>query len=72
MPAYRDNWALSAATPLLTRASFMPNHPLFGRYNAILFKGLQGVETGRLTPEEGVEFVTGEMEFELGDEVIVR
>ncbi len=72
MPAYRDQWALSAATPLLTRASFMPNHPLFGRYNAILFKGLQGVETGRLTPEEGVEFVAGEMEFELGDEVIVR
>ena len=72
MPAYRDHWALAAATPLLARASFMPNHPLFGRYNAILFKGLQGVELGRLTPEEGVEFITDEMAFELGEEVIVR
>ena len=45
-----DAWYLDAATPMLARSTFIPNHPDFGRYNGILFKALQGVETGRLTP----------------------
>ena len=50
MPDYVDAWYLDAATPMLARSTFIPNHPDFGRYNGILFKALQGVETGRLTP----------------------
>jgi inositol-phosphate transport system substrate-binding protein len=67
MPAYEEAWYLGAATPLLARSTFIPNHPEFGRYNGILYKGLQGVETGRLTPEEAVEFLEDEMTNELGD-----
>jgi inositol-phosphate transport system substrate-binding protein len=44
-------WAMVAATPLLKYASFMPNHPKIGAYNGIIFKAIQGVETGRLTPQ---------------------
>ena len=50
MPEILDKgWALVAATPMLKYASFMPNHPKIGQYNSIIFKGIQGVETGRLT-----------------------
>jgi inositol-phosphate transport system substrate-binding protein len=71
MPAYQEAWYLQAATPMLARSTFMPNHPDFGRYNSILFKGLQGVETGRLTPEEAVDFLEEEMTNELGDSLKV-
>ena len=68
MPAYQDAWYLAGRRrPLLARSTFMPNHPEFGRYNGILYKALQGVETGRLTPEEAVEFLEEEMGNELGD-----
>lgn len=71
MPAYRAAWALQAATPMLARSIFMPNHPGIGLFNAAIFKGLQGVETGRLAPEEGARFIIDELEAELGDEVVI-
>jgi inositol-phosphate transport system substrate-binding protein len=71
MPAYQEAWYLQAATPMLARSTFMPNHPEFGRYNGILFKALQGVETGRLSPEEAIEFLEDEMTNELGDSLKV-
>ena len=67
MPAYQEAWYLNAATPMLARSTFIPNHPDFGRYNGILFKALQGVETRRLSPEEAVEFLEDELTNELGD-----
>jgi inositol-phosphate transport system substrate-binding protein len=71
MPAYVDAWYLRAATPMLARSTFMPNHPEFGRYNGLIFKALQGVETGRLSPEEAVQFLEDEATGELGDNLKV-
>ena len=65
-------WALVAATPMLKYASFMPNHPKIGQYNAIIFKGIQGIETGRLTAQAATDFVVGELENELGKDVVIR
>ena len=65
-------WALVAATPMLKYASFMPNHPKIGQYNAIIFKGIQGVETGRLTAQAATDFVVSELENELGKDVVIR
>ena len=65
MPDYANAWYLEAATPLLARSTFLPNHPEFGRYNGVLFKALQGVETGRLTPDKAIEFLEDEMVSEL-------
>ncbi|MEO8738737.1 MAG: extracellular solute-binding protein [Casimicrobiaceae bacterium] len=73
MPEIVDKgWALVAATPMLKYASFMPNHPKIGQYNSIIFKGIQGVETGRLTPQAAADFVVGELENELGKDVVIR
>jgi inositol-phosphate transport system substrate-binding protein len=65
MPDYINAWYLEAATPMLARSTFIPNHPDFGRYNGILFKALQGVETGRLTPDKAILFLEDEMTNEL-------
>ena len=71
MPAYKDAWYLAAATPMLARSTFIPNHADFGRYNGILFKALQGVETQRLSPEEAVQFLEDELGNELGDKLMI-
>jgi len=67
-----NGWALVAATPMLKYASFMPNHPKIGQYNAIVFKGIQGVETGRLTAQAATDFVVDELENELGKDIEIR
>ncbi len=72
MPAYRAAWALRRATPMLARSTFMPNHPEFGRFNAILFKGIQGVETGRMAPAAAADFIVDELRAEFEDEVTIR
>jgi inositol-phosphate transport system substrate-binding protein len=69
MPAYRKAWPLAVASDLLPDTSFMPNNPDFPKYNAVLFKALQGVETGRLSPEDAVSFLQDELQSELGDEL---
>lgn len=71
MPAYQEAWYLADAQPMLARSTFIPNHPDFGRYNGILFKALEGVETGRLSPDEAIDFLEDEMTNELGDSVMV-
>src|SRR6202158_4628227 len=73
MPEVADKgWALVAATPMLKYATFMPNHPKIGQYNAIIFKGIQGVEPGRLTAQAAADFVSGELSNELGKDVVIR
>ncbi|HCP35998.1 MAG TPA: extracellular solute-binding protein [SAR324 cluster bacterium] len=72
MPDFVEKgWGLIAGVPLLKYAQFMPNHSKIGQYNAISYQGVQGVETGEMSPEEAVEFVIEEMEVELGDDVII-
>jgi inositol-phosphate transport system substrate-binding protein len=73
MPELVDKgWALAAATPMLKYASFMPNHPKIGQYNSIIFKGIQGVETGRLNADKATDFVIDELQNELGKDVEIR
>ena len=55
---------------MLKRSTFMPNHTEIGSYNAIIFKGIQGVETGRLDPAEAVDIVIEDLLAELGDKVV--
>ncbi|MEO1091482.1 MAG: extracellular solute-binding protein [Pseudomonadota bacterium] len=72
MPRFLDEgWPLVAGAPLLRYADYMPNHAMIGQYNAIIYKGIQAVETGRLDPKEAAAFVVSELESELGDEVIL-
>jgi inositol-phosphate transport system substrate-binding protein len=49
----------------------MPNHAMIGQYNALVYKGIQAVETGKLEPKDAALFVVEEMQAELGDEFIL-
>ena len=72
MAEFRESgWALIAGTPMLKFASVMPNHPKIGQYNAVLYKGIQGVETGRLQPDAAAEFIADELQNELGKDVVI-
>jgi inositol-phosphate transport system substrate-binding protein len=72
MPRFiEEGWALRAGAPMLEYASFMPNHAMIGQYNAIVFTGIQAVETDRLEPKDAAAFVVEELQAELGDELIV-
>lgn len=72
MPAFvKDGWALRAGAKMLPYATFMPLHEQIGAYNAIIYKGIQAVETHRLSPKEAAEFVIEEMQNELDDDVSI-
>ena len=72
MPKFLDEgWALIAGAPMLEYSTFMPNHAKIGQFNAVIYKGIQGVETGKLSPEEAAEFVMDELDAELGDDVVL-
>ena len=70
-PRYQAAWPLLRATELLEFTKFMPNHPDFGPLNLIIYKGLQGVEQGRLTAAEAAAFVIDEAQGQL-ENVIVK
>lgn len=70
MPDFVENgWLQVAGAPMLEYAQFMPNHAKIGQFNAILFQGIQAVETGEMSAKEAAEFVIEELEIELGDAV---
>ena len=72
MPRFvEEGWALRAGTPMLEYSTFMPNHTRIGEFNAIIYKGIQGVETGRLSPEEAAAFTVDELDSELGGDVVI-
>ena len=70
-PRYASNWPLRRATELLEFTKFIPNNPSFGDLNRIIYTGMQGVESGRLTAAEAAEFVVEEAQAAI-DDVIVR
>lgn len=72
MPRYKDNWVLSAASPMMSHVQFVPNHTQFGAYNKVLFSGLQAVETGKMTAAEAVAFIADELELQFGSDVEIR
>ncbi|MNH94979.1 maltose ABC transporter periplasmic protein [compost metagenome] len=72
MPKYKDNWVLSAASPMMEHAQFVPNHTKFGSYNKVLSSGLQAVETGKMTAEQAVEFIADELELQFGGDIEIR
>lgn len=72
MPKYKENWVLSAASPMMAHAQFVPNHTQFGSYNKVLFSGLQAVETGKMTAKQAVDFIADELSLQFGKDVEVR
>jgi inositol-phosphate transport system substrate-binding protein len=69
-PRYAAAWPLARATELLKITKFLPNNPQFGDLNGILYTGLQGVETGRLSATQAADFVIDEATASLKDVMV--
>ncbi|MGF1700285.1 extracellular solute-binding protein [Photobacterium makurazakiensis] len=73
-PEYKEAWISRNGSELLTNSDVlsMPIHPSLAKYNDILFRGIQGVETGRLTADKATDFVVERMRIEMADDVIIK
>ena len=69
-PRYAKVWPLARATELLKITRFLPNNPQFGDLNGIVFRALQGVETGRLSAKDAADFVIDEATASLKDVIV--
>jgi inositol-phosphate transport system substrate-binding protein len=69
-PRYAAAWPLAKASDLLKITKFLPNNPQFGDLNGIVYKAMQGVETGRLSADEAADFVIDEATSSLKDVIV--
>ena len=69
-PRYAAAWPLARATELLKITKFLPNNPQFGDLNGIIYTGLQGVETGRLSARRAADYVIDEASASLKDVIV--
>jgi inositol-phosphate transport system substrate-binding protein len=69
-PRYAAAWPLARATELLKITKFLPNNPQFGDLNGIIYAGLQGVETGRLSARRAADYVIDEASASLKDVIV--
>jgi len=56
-PAMKQAKFLSSVAYMLDYTSFEPMHPLWGKYKELLYKAIQAVELGKMTPEEALKFI---------------
>lgn len=63
---------LSSVTYMLDYTTFLPNNQNFNKYSDALYKAIQGVEIGQLTPEEAIEFMETELASTLGEDIIIK
>ncbi len=69
---YKNQKALSRATPMLAFTTFIPNHEEFGKYDQIIYEAIQAVETGRLTAEQALQFVDTQMRAQIRTQLVVQ
>ena len=69
-PRYKEAWTLAKATDMLKFTKFLPNNPQFGDLNGIIYKAMQGVETGRLSAQDAADFVVDEASSTLKNVVV--
>lgn len=69
LPAYQADRFLSQATGLLRFAHFSPNHADWTPYEAIVTEAIRAVQTRRLTPQDGVQFVTTRLRQQLRNQI---
>ncbi len=70
-PPYTSAKFLSATLPLLQYTTFLPNSPYWSAWSEAYYTGIQAVEIGDMTPDEAVDFVAGQLQNSLGDNVVI-
>lgn len=70
-PAYLEAGFLSETLYMLDHTNFQPNNQHYSTWSEIFFTGVQAVENGELSAEDAVDFVVGQLEAQLGENVII-
>ena len=70
-PAYLGAEFLSQTLYMLDHTNFQPNNQFYSTWSEIFFTGVQAVENGELSAEEAVDYAVGQLEAQLGDNVII-
>ena len=70
-PAYLEAEFLSETLYMLDHTNFQPNNQFYSTWSEIFFSGVQAVENGELSAEDAVAYVVGQLEAQLGDNVII-
>ncbi len=66
-----DRWT-EEATALLRSAFALPNNPDFGKYDALVWKGLTAAWSGDVTPQQAADTVVKEIRATMANKVIIR
>ena len=70
-PDYLGAEFLSQTLYMLDHTNFQPNNQFYSTWSEIFFTGVQAVENGELSADEAVDYVVGQLEAQLGDNVII-
>lgn len=70
-PAYLEAGFLSKTLYMLDHTNFQPNNQFYSTWSEIFFSGVQAVENGELSAVEAVDYVVGQLQAQLGDNVII-
>lgn len=57
LPEFKEQKYLSRVLGIMQYAQAFPKHPALGTYNSMLFEAMSGIETGRLTVEQALDFM---------------
>ena len=71
-PAYVEDEFLSDVTYMLDHNYYQPNHPMFGPWFDIVWSGMVASEQGEKDPATAARDVVEQLEFEIGEDLIVR
>lgn len=63
---------LKSVSYLLNYTTFAPAHPDLTKWQDAVYRGLSAVESGQVTPQQGVDLVVSEMQRTIRDQVIVE
>ncbi len=69
---YTSSEFLAKVGAMLEFTTFVPNSPFFSAWSEGYFLGISAVESGTSTPAEAVQIVVGQLQNELGENVIIR
>ena len=69
-PEFQKEKYLVLVSKIIEVARPFPSHPEFSKYNSLIYDAISGIETGKLTPEEALEFVIKRAKAEIKDVIV--
>jgi inositol-phosphate transport system substrate-binding protein len=69
---YASDEFLTATSYMSEFTNFIPNHPMYGVYDEVIFRFLSAVQADELSPADATEAAIQELQAQLGEDLIVE